>query len=138
MGNIIVSEFITLDGVIESPEWSMPFFNEEIGKFKKDDLFASDALLVGRVTYEVHAAAWPSEKDEEELADRMNDIPKYVVSSTLKQVEWNNSRLISGNILEEIKKLKRETKRNILIDSRSDLTNLLMPHNLIDEYRLLV
>ena len=88
MGNIIVSEFITLDGVIESPEWSMPFFNEEIGKFKKDDLFASDALLVGRVTYEVHAAAWPSEKDEEELADRMNDIPKYVVSSTLKQVEW--------------------------------------------------
>jgi dihydrofolate reductase len=138
MGNIIVSEFITLDGVIESPEWSMPFFNEEIGKFKKDDRFASDALLVGRVTYEVHAAAWPSEKDEEELADRMNDIPKYVVSSTLKQVEWNNSRLISGNILEEIKKLKRETKRNILIDSRSDLTNLLMQHNLIDEYRLLV
>ncbi len=138
MGNIVVSEFITLDGVIENPEWSMPFFNEEIGKFKKDDLFASDALLMGRVTYEIHAATWPSEKDEEGLADRMNSIPKYVVSSTLKQVEWNNSRLIRGNILEEIKKLKREIKRNSLIDGGSDLTNLLMQHNLIEEYRLLV
>lgn len=138
MGNIIVSEFITLDGVIESPQWSMPFFNEEIGKFKKDDLFASDALLMGRVTYEIHAAAWPSEKDEEGLADRMNSIPKYVVSSTLKHVEWNNSKLIRGNIPEEIKKLKRESKRNILIDGGSDLANLLMQHDLIDEYRLLV
>lgn len=124
MGNIIVSEFITLDGVIENPEWSMPFFNEEIGKFKKDDLFASDALFIGRVTYEIHAAAWPSEKDEEGLADRMNSTPKYVVSSTLKQVEWNNSRLIRRNILEEIKKLKREIKRNILIDGGSDANDL--------------
>jgi dihydrofolate reductase len=138
MGNIIVSEFITLDGVIEGPEWSIPFFNEEIGKFKKDDLFASDALLMGRVTYEIHAAAWPSERDEEGFADRMNSLPKFVVSSTLKQVEWNNSRLIRGNIPEEIKKLKREISRNILIDGGSDLVNLLMQHDLIDEYRLLV
>jgi len=137
-GNIIVSEFITLDGVIEGLEWSMPFINEEIGKFKKDDLFASDTLLMGRVTYEIHAAAWPSEKDEEGPADRMNSIPKYVASSTLKQVEWNNARLIRRNIPEEIKKLKRENKRNILIDGGSDLPNLLMQHNLIDEYRLLV
>ena len=138
MGNIIVSEFITLDGVIERPEWSIPFFNEEIGKFKLDDLFASDALLMGRVTYEIHAAAWPSEKDEEGFADRMNSLPKYVVSSTLEKPEWNNSRLIRGNIPEEIKKLKREIRRNILIDGGSDLTNLLMQHDLIDEYRLLV
>lgn len=136
MGNIIVSEFITLDGVIEGPEWSMPFFNEEIAKFKMDDLVESDALLMGRVTYEIHAAAWPSETDE--FADWMNNVPKYVVSSTLQHVEWNNSRLIKGNIPEAIKKLKREISRNILIDGGSDLVNLLMQHNLIDEYRLLV
>ena len=148
MGDIIVSEFITLDGVIEAPGgegslgeqsgWSFRFFNEEIGQFKKDDLFASDALLMGRVTYEIHASAWPSEKDEEGFADLMNSIRKYVVSSTLKQVEWNNSRLIKGNIPEEIIKLKREISRNILIDGGSDLVNSLMQHDLIDEYRLLV
>lgn len=138
MGKIIVSEFITLDGVIEGPEWSIPFFNEEVAQVKKDDLFASDALLMGRVTYEIHASAWPSEKDEEGFADRMNSLPKYVVSSTLQQVEWNNSRLIQGNIPEAITKLKREISRNILIDGGSDLVNLLMQHDLIDEYRLLV
>lgn len=138
MGNIIVSEFITLDGVIEGPEWTIPFFNEEIGQFKKDDLFSADALLMGRVTYEIHASAWPTEKDEEGFADLMNSIPKYVVSSTLEKLEWNNSRPIKGNIPEEIKKLKREISRNILIDGGSDLANLLMQHDLIDEYRLLV
>jgi dihydrofolate reductase len=138
MGTIIVSEFITLDGVIEGPDWSIPYFNEEIGQFKLDDLFASDALLMGRVTYEIHAAAWPSEKDEEGFAERMNSLPKFVVSSTLQQVEWNNSRLIRGNIPEEITKLKREISRNILIDGGSDLVNLLRQHDLIDEYRLLV
>ena len=138
MGKIIVSEFITLDGVIEGPEWSIPFFNEEVAQVKKDDLFASDALLMGRVTYEIHASAWPSEKDEEGFADRMNSLPKYVVSSTLQQVEWNNSRLIKGNIPEAIIKLKREISRSILIDGGSDLVNLLMQHDLIDEYRLLV
>jgi dihydrofolate reductase len=136
LGKIIVSEFITLDGVIEGPEWSMPFFNEEIAKFKMDDLVVSDALLMGRVTYEIHAAAWPNEKDG--FADLMNSIPKYVVSSTLEKLEWNNSRLIKGDITEEIKKLKREINRNILIDGGSDLVNLLMQHDLIDEYRLLV
>lgn len=138
MGNIIVSEFITLDGVIETPEWTAPFFNEETGQLKKGELFASDALLMGRVTYEIHAAAWPHEKDEEGFADRMNSIPKYVVSSTLEKLAWNNSRLIKGNIPEEIKKLKREIERDILVDGSSDLVNLLMQHNLIDEYRLLV
>lgn len=138
MGKIIVSEFITLDGVIEGPEWTMPFFNEEIAQFKKDDLFASDALLMGRVTYEIHASAWPSEKDGEGFADRMNSLPKYVVSSTLEKLEWNNSRLIQGNIPEAITKLKREISRTILIDGGSDLVNLLMQHDLIDEYRLLV
>ncbi len=132
----MVSEFITLDGVIGSPEWSMPFFNEEIAQFKKEDLEASDALLLGRVTYEIHAAAWPYEKDE--FADWMNNIPKYVVSSTLEKLEWYNSRLVRANIPEEIKKLKREISRNILIDGSNELVNLLMQHDLIDEYRLLL
>lgn len=148
MGNIVVSEFITLDGVIEAPGgesslgelsgWSIPLFNEEIGQYKLDDLLGSDALLMGRVTYEIHASAWPSVKDEEGFADRMNSLPKYVVSSTLEQLEWNNSRLIKGNIPEEIRKLKREIRRNILIDGGSELVNLLMQHDLIDEYRLLL
>jgi dihydrofolate reductase len=148
MGKIIVSEFITLDGVIEAPGgedslgersgWSIPYFNEETAKFKLDDLLASDALLMGRVTYQIHVAVWPSMTDEEGFADRMNSLPKYVVSTTLEKVEWNNSRPIRGNIPEEVKKLKQEVQRNILIDGSSDLVNLLMQHDLIDEYRLLV
>jgi dihydrofolate reductase len=148
MGKIIVSEFITLDGVIEAPGgedslgersgWSIPYFNEETAKFKLDDFLASDALLMGRVTYQIHAAVWPSMTDEEGFADRMNSLPKYVVSTTLEKVEWNNSRPIRGNIPEEVKKLKQEVQRNILIDGGSDLVNLLMQHDLIDEYRLLV
>jgi dihydrofolate reductase len=148
MGKIIVSEFITLDGVMEAPGgedslgersgWSIPYFNEETAKFKLDDLLASDALLMGRVTYQIYAAVWPSMTDEEGFADQMNSLPKYVVSTTLEKVEWNNSRLIRGNIPEEVKKLKQEVQRNILIDGGSDLVNLLMQHDLIDEYRLLV
>ncbi len=148
MGNIVVSEFVTLDGVSEAPGgedslgersgWSMPFFSEETAKFKKDDLFASDALLMGRRTYEIHAAVWPSVKDEEGFAELMNSLPKYVVSTTLKTAEWNNARIIKGDSIEEIKKLKHEIRRNILIDGGSDLVNLLMQHDLIDEFRLLV
>lgn len=148
MGNIVVSEFITLDGVIEAPGgedslgeqsgWSMPYFSEETAKFKLDDLLASGALLMGRVTYLIHAAAWPYVTDDEGFADRMNSLPKYVVSTTLEKVEWNNSRLIRGNIPEGVKKLKEDVQRDILIDGGSDLVNLLMQHDLIDEYRLLV
>jgi dihydrofolate reductase len=148
MGKIIVSEFITLDGVIGAPGgedslgersgWSIPYFSEETAKFKLDDLLASDALLMGRATYQIHAAAWPSMTDEEGFADRMNSLPKYVVSTTLEKVEWNDSRLIRGNIPEAVKKLKQEIQRDILIDGSGELVNLLMQHDLIDEYRLLV
>jgi dihydrofolate reductase len=146
MGKLIVSEFITLDGVIEAPGggnslgeasgWSMPYFNDETATFKMADLRESDALLLGRVTYQLHAAAWPSETDE--FADLMNGLPKYIVSTTLQTVEWNNSRLIRGNVPEEVNKLKQEIPRSILIDGGSDLVNLLLRHDLIDEYRLLV
>jgi dihydrofolate reductase len=86
----------------------------------------------------VPAAAWPSMADEVGFADRMNSLPKYVVCATLEKVKWNNSRLIRGNIPEEVKKLKQEIQRDILIDGSCDLVNLLMQHDLIDEYRLLV
>src|SRR3989442_4704700 len=87
--------FVSLDGVVESPEkWSFPYWNDEIAKFKHDETFASDALLLGRVTYEGFAAAWPSRKDPEGFADRFNGMPKHVASKTLKMLESNNSHLI--------------------------------------------
>lgn len=146
MGKLVVSEFITLDGVIEAPGgekslgersgWSLPYFSDETAQFKLADLQESDALLMGRVTYQIHAAAWPSETGE--FADLMNGLPKYVVSSTLDTVEWNNSRLMRGDIPTEVKKVKQAVQRTILIDGGSDLANLLMRHGLIDEYRLLL
>jgi dihydrofolate reductase len=147
MRKIIVSEFVSLDGVMEGPGpvdefklagWTMPYWSEEIGKYKFDELFASDALLLGRVTYQGFAAAWPSRTDEQGFADRMNSLPKFVVSTTLKKVGWNNSRLIKENVAEEVSKLKQQPGHDILIAGSSALVHTLMPHDLIDEYRLLV
>lgn len=147
MRKVIVSEFVSLDGVMEGPGrddpfelagWTMPYGNQEIGKLKFDELFASDALLLGRVTYQGFAAAWPSMKDEAGFADRMNSLPKYVVSTTLKKVEWNNSRLIKGNIAEQVSKLKQQPGQDILIGGSGKLVHTLIQHDLIDEYRLLV
>ena len=139
MRKVIVSEFVTLDGVMEGPDkWQLQFWNEEAAKFKFDELFASDALLLGRVTYQEFAAAWPSMTDEEGFADRMNSLPKFVVSTTLEEVEWNNARLIKGNIAEEVSKLKQQPGQDILIAGSADLVNTLMQHDLIDEYRIML
>ena len=147
MRKLVVSEFVSLDGVMEDPGgaekferggWTMQYWNEEIGKFKLDELFASDALLLGRVTYQGFAAAWPSRTDPQGFAERMNNLPKYVVSTTLKKVEWNNSRLIKGSVVEEVSKLKRQPGQNILVAGSAQLVHTLMEHDLIDEYRLLV
>jgi dihydrofolate reductase len=148
MRKIIVSEFVTLDGVMEDPGGSEGFerggwaFQFERGpegdKFKLDELFASDALLLGRVTYQGFAAAWPSRKDEAGFADRMNNLPKYVVSTTLEQAEWNNSRLIKGNVVEEVSKLKAMPGGDILVAGSGQLVRALMEHDLVDEYRLMV
>ncbi|HYT01142.1 MAG TPA: dihydrofolate reductase family protein [Thermoplasmata archaeon] len=136
---LAVTEFISLDGVVESPEkWSFPFWNDDIGKFKFDETFASDALLLGRVTYVGFAAAWPSRKDPEGFADRFNAMPKHVVSTTLKKLTWNNSHVISRNVRQEIAKLKQEPGQDIVIHGSPSLVRSLMPHGLIDEYRLLV
>ncbi len=147
MRKIIVSEYVTLDGVMEDPGggeksehggWSFQFWNEEAAKYKFNELFASDALLLGRVTYQGFAKAWPSMKDEAGFADRMNSIPKYVVSTTLEKVEWNNSTLIKGNIAEEVAKLKQQPGQDILVAGIAELVHTLMQDDLIDEYRLMI
>ena len=136
---LAVTMFIALDGVVESPhKWSFPFWNEEIGKFKHDETFASDALLLGRVTYEGFAAAWPSRKDADGFADRFNSMPKHVVSTTLTKPAWNNSHVIRRDVVQAIAKLKQEPGQDIVIHGSPTLVRSLMPHGLIDEYRLLV
>jgi dihydrofolate reductase len=130
---------MTLDGVVEAPEkWSFPFWSEETGKFKLDELRATDALLLGRVTYEGFAAAWPGQKDPDGFADRFNSMPKYVASKTLKRLEWNNSHLIKGELAAKVSKLKQQPGGDIVIHGSPTLIRSLLPHNLIDEYRLLV
>ena len=139
MRRVIVSTYVTLDGIMEAPEkWSLQFFNEEVAEYARDQLFASDALLLGRETYEGFAAAWPSMTDEEGFADRMNGLPKYVVSTTLEEAEWNNSTLIRGNVAEEVSELKRQPGRDILMYGSADLMRTLMRHDLVDEYRFWV
>jgi dihydrofolate reductase len=138
MRKLIVTEFLSLDGVMEEPAWTVPYWNDEIAKFKYDELFGSDAHLLGRVTYQGFAAAWPSRTDEQGFADRMNGLPKYVVSTTLETVEWNNSHLIKKNVAEEVSKLKQQPGQDILAAGSATLVTTLMEHDLIDEYHLLV
>jgi dihydrofolate reductase len=138
MRKIVVAEFLSLDGVMEEPAWTAPYWNDEIAKFKYDELFSSDAHLLGRVTYQGFAAAWPSRTDEQGFADRMNNLPKYVVSTTLKTVEWNNSHLIKKNVADEVSKLKHPPGQDILVAGSATLVNMLVEHDLIDEYHLLI
>ena len=139
MRRIVVSEFVSLDGVVEDPSWTFRFGSEEQEKFKLDELAASDALLLGRVTYEGFAAAWPSVADEEGFADRMNGYPKHVVSTTLEEpLEWNNSTLIKGDIVEQITDLKRRDGKDIAVHGSATLARTLLEHDLIDELRLMV
>jgi dihydrofolate reductase len=140
MRRVVVSEFVSLDGVMEAPDkWHLQFWHEEMGKYKYDELFASDALLLGRVTYEGFAAAWPSRAGDDDFADRMNSLPKFVASTTLEEpLEWNNSSLIKENVPEEVSRLKQQPGQDILIAGSADLVNTLMPYGLIDEYRLMI
>jgi dihydrofolate reductase len=147
MRKVIVSEFLSLDGVMEDPGgsetfehggWTRPYWNDEIGKFKFDELFASDALLLGRVTYQGFAAAWPSQKDEAGFADRMNSLPKYVVSATLAEAGWNNSTIIRANITGAISKIKQLPGQDILVAGSRRLVQMLMQYDLVDRYQLLV
>jgi len=119
--------------------WAFQFERGPAGdKFKFDELMAADALLLGRKTYEGFAAAWPSIRDEAGFADRMNGLPKYVVSSTLKEATWNNSNIIRANVAEEVSMLKNQPGQDILIGGSGQLIRSLMKDNLIDEYRLMI
>lgn len=144
---IVATEYLTLDGIFEDPGgaektkyggWSFDFWNKEAAKFKSDELYASDALLLGRVTYQGFAKAWPSIKDDYGFADKMNSIPKYVVSTTLKNAHWDNSTIISKNIAKTLLKLKNQPGKDILVAGSSILVQNLIKHNLIDEIRLMI
>ena len=139
MARLAATLFMTLDGVVEEPQnWSFPYWNDEIGKFKHEETFGSDALLLGRVTYEGFAAAWPSRKDPEGFADRFNSMPKYVASRTLKKLDWNNSHLIKGDLVAAVSKLKEKPGQDIVIHGSPGLIRSLLPHDLIDEFRILI
>ncbi len=139
MRKIIVSMFLALDGVMEAPnQWSFQFGSQEQQRYKFDELFACDALLLGRITYQGFAAAWPNMSGTGDYGVRMNSIPKYVVSTTLQEAEWNNSRIIRNNVSTELSILKQQTGQDILIFGSSTLVNSLMQYDLIDEYRLMV
>jgi dihydrofolate reductase len=139
MRKVVVTEFLSLDGVIEAPDqWQGPFFNDEMSKYKLDELRASDALLLGRVTYQIFADYWPFETDEEGFAERMNGLPKYVVATTLDKAEWNNSTLIKENAADEISKLKQQDGQDIVVYGSAGLIQTLMQHDLVDEYRLMI
>lgn len=139
MRKVIVTEFMTLDGVVGYPHhWSFPYWNDEIAQFKQDETFASGGLLLGRVTYTEFAAAWPGRTDATGFADRFNNMPKYVVSTTLDKAEWNNSHLIKGNFAKEIAKLKQMEGQDLVVHGSVTLVSALMQANLIDQYNLLI
>jgi dihydrofolate reductase len=146
MGTIVVTEFVSLDGVMEAPGGGEPFRHggwsfeinrgEEGDKFKLDETLSSDALLLGRVTYEGFAAAWPSR--EGEFADKFNSMPKYVVSSTLEEPEWNNSTVLKGDVADEVAKLKQEQDGNIVVHGSARLVQTLIEADLVDEFHLMM
>jgi dihydrofolate reductase len=141
---VIASELVSLDGVVESPEkWHFPYFNDEMGEAIGAAMAASDAMLLGRVTYEEFAAFWPSQEEasdeDQEIADYMNNTPKFVVSKTLEEpLERNNSTLIKGDVAGEITKLKQQPGKDISITGSPTLVRSLLADDLLDELRLMV
>ena len=136
MRKLVVTEFVSLDGVMEEPSWTAEFWNDEISSFKNSESIESEMLLLGRITYEGFAQAWPNSKDEG--ADWMNSVPKYVVTTTLDTADWNNTTIIKENVMEEIDRLKLQDGGNILIYGSGALVEALMEADLVDEYRLLI
>ena len=146
MGRIVVTEFISVDGVIEDPGgaedyrhggWAFEFDRGEDGdKFKLDETMNSAALLLGRTTYKGFADAWPSR--EGEFADKFNNMPKYVVSSTLKDPEWTNTTVLGGDLAESVAKLRDEVDGDIVVHGSAQLTQGLIEDGLVDELRLMV
>jgi dihydrofolate reductase len=146
VGRIVVTEFVSLDGVMEDPGgsedfehggWSFEFNRGEEGDaFKLDETMSSDALLLGRVTYEGFANAWPTR--EGEFADKFNTMPKYVVSSTLTDPEWTNTTVLRGDVREEAAKVREQHERDVVVHGSAQLVHALVESDLVDELRLMV
>ena len=145
MGRIVVTEFVSLDGVMEAPGgedfkypgWSFEYDRGDEGnQFKLDEVFDAEALLLGRRTYEGFAAAWPER--EGEFADKFNEMPKYVVSSTLSDPDWNNTTVLEGDVVESVAKLREEVQGNAYVHGSCQLVQTLIDNELVDELRLMV
>jgi len=146
MGRIVVTEFVSLDGVTEDPGGSEDFKysgwsfeiprGDEGDKFKLDETMASEALLLGRVTYEGFAKAWPTR--EGEFADKFNSMPKYVVSSTLKDPEWTNTTVLEGDLAGEVARVKEQHDGDVVVHGSMQLVEALLENDLVDELRLMV
>ena len=146
MGRIVVSQFVTVDGGVEDPGgsegspfggWAFKFERGEEGdRFKLDEVMSAEALLLGRVTYEGFAAAWPTR--EGDFADKFNGMPKYVASTTLADPEWNNTTVLAGDVAGEVAKLREAPGGDVLVNGSVTLLRTLVEHDLVDEYRLMV
>ncbi len=146
MGKIVVTEFVSIDGVMEAPGggeefehggWALEIDRGEEGDaFKLEETRASEALLLGRVTYEGFAAAWPSRKGE--FADKFNSMPKYVMSSTLEDADWNNTTILYGDLVDEVSRLRGAHEGEIVVHGSAMLVQALLEHDLVDELRLMV
>ena len=147
MRKVILSNSVTLDGFFEGPnkELDWHIVDEEFNQYANDLLSNVDALLFGRVTYQLMADYWPAaatnpstSKSDLEIADKMNNLPKIVFSKTLQEVKWNNSRLVKENIAEEISKMKQQPGKDMVIFGSGSIVSTFMQHGLIDEYRIIV
>jgi dihydrofolate reductase len=146
MRRVVAAEYLSLDGVAEDPGdageyehrgWTIPYWNDDTAKWQTDQLFASDALLLGRVTWEEFVASWPL-RSGDPFTDRMNSLPKFVASATLQEpLEWN-STLLKGDIVDAVTNLKQQPGEDLLIYGSGALVNTLLPHKLIDEYRFMI
>lgn len=148
MRELVVSEFVSLDGVMEAPRWGPGFAHSgwvtehpedpEQLRFKLDEIRAADVLLLGRVTYESFAAAWPERSDAQGFAEKMNSMRKYVISTTLTEPQWNNTRVLDSSVADSVTELKQQDGGDILLVGSRSLVHTLYRHDLIDEYRFMV
>ena len=137
MSKVKLAVYVSLDGVVEDPAWTGPFWSDELSTLQADYLYSSTALLLGRVTYEGFAAAWPKMEGTGEFGEKMNTMPKFVASRTLDKAEWN-ATIIKGDLAAEVSKLKEKPGADLLIYGSGDLVDELTRHGLIDEYRLMI
>jgi len=137
MRKVKLAMYVSLDGVVEEPAWTMPFWEDQLSSLQNDYLHSSDALLLGRVTYQGFAAAWPTMEDTGDFGEKMNTMPKFVASRTLKDAEWN-ATIMQGEVSAAVAALKDEPGQDLLIYGSGQLVDELTHHNLIDEYRLMV